>query len=120
MFFFPQAGADSIPRCVLAAPSTIGLSTGYFHSLTLGVSAARVQQISPPVHTGHAGNQILLSPGETVHVNKSYSGGLQAEPAPVWWNATKLPRGGAPGARFNARQSLKSPWLQRGHSHLPT
>ena len=41
------------------------------------------------------------------------------EPAPVSWNATKVPRGGAPGARFTARQSLKSLQRHRNHSSQP-
>ena len=41
------------------------------------------------------------------------------EPAPVSWNVTKVPRGGAPGARFTARQSLKSLQRHRNHSSQP-
>ena len=105
MFLSSGYSTDSSPCCILAAPSTIGPFRPVFPLSETRVSAAQAEQASPPVPPkGHEGNQILLSPGETVHVIKSCS-----------WNATKLPRGGAPSARFTARQSMSDPWRRRGH-----
>ena len=109
MFLSSGSSTDSSPCCVLAASSTIGPFRPVFPLSDARVSAAQAEQASPPVPPkGHTGNQILLSPGETVHLNKSYS-----------WNASKLPRDVAPNAHFTARQSLRSPWRRRGHLQLP-
>ncbi len=110
MFLSSGCSTDSSPCCVLAASSTIGPFRPVFPLSETRVSAAQAEQASPPVPPkGHEGIQILLSPGETVHVIKSYS-----------WNATKLPRGGAPSARFTARQSMSDPWRHRDDLQPPS
>ena|SRR6266699_2338781 len=110
MFLSSGCSTDSSPCCVLAASSTIGPIYPVFPLSDARVSAALAEQATQSVPPkGHAGDQILLSPRETVLVNKSYS-----------WNANKLPRGGAPNARFTTRQSLRSPWRRRDHLQLPS
>ncbi len=109
MFLSSGCSTDSSPCCVLAATSTIGPFRPVFPLSETRVSAVHPEQASPPVPR-RATREIrfFFLRGETVHVIKSYS-----------WNATKLPRGGAPSARFTARQSMSDPWRRNDHLHLP-